>query len=247
MGKAAALFLNLLLAGCTVNLSRIQDPPRSVAVTTTTPWNSMMYLARTDSGVVVIDLGWAGGEGKLREGLRRIGAQPGDVRHVFLTHTHRDHIVGWRLLRHARFHLAAPETALFRGARHHADFPSSAAERLIPSARPRAGELEVREFVGDATFYLGRDTVLAFSTPGHTAGSAAYLFRGVLFVGDAVTYTPLIGFRSAKRIYTDDPGRSRSSVAALWKRVEQYRVDWVCTAHGKCSRFTEEFRRDALR
>ena len=246
MGKAAVL-LALLLTGCTVNLSRIQDPPRSVAVTSTAPWNSMMYLAQTDSGVVVIDLGWAGGEGKLREGLTRLGARPEHVRHVFLTHTHRDHIVGWRLLPHARFHLAAPETALFRGVRKHADLPSSVAERLLPSARPRPGELDVRGFAGDVIFDLGRDTLLAFSTPGHTAGSAAYLFRGVLFAGDAVTYTPLIGFRSAKRIYTDDPARSRASVAALWKRLEPYRVEWVCTAHGKCSPFTEEFRRDAVR
>lgn len=247
MGKAAALFLTFLLAGCTLNLSRIQDPPRSTAVTTAAPWNSTMYLARTDSGVVVIDLGWVGGEGKLRSGLKQLGARPEDVRHVFLTHTHRDHIVGWRLLRHARFHLAAPETALFRGVRPHADVPSSLAERLIPSPRPSAGELQVREFVGDATFAFGRDTLHAFATPGHTAGSAAYLFRGVLFAGDAVTYTPLIGFRSAKRIYTEDLARSRASVAALWERVRPFQVDWVCTAHGKCSRFTEEFRRAALK
>jgi glyoxylase-like metal-dependent hydrolase (beta-lactamase superfamily II) len=72
--------------------------------------------------------------------------------------------------------------------------------------------------------------------PGHTAGSAAYLFRGVLFVGDAIAYTYLWGFRLAKRAFTLDWERNRESVASLWRRVAPYRVDWVCTAHAKCAR-----------
>lgn len=91
MAKAAALLLTLLLGGCTLDLSRIQDPARSVAVTTTAPWNSMMYPARIDSGVVMIDLGGAGGEGKLGEGLTRLGAPPEDVGHVFLPHPPESH------------------------------------------------------------------------------------------------------------------------------------------------------------
>lgn len=40
-------------------------------------------------------------------------------------------------------------------------------------------------FSKDTVFVFGRDTLHAFLVAGHTAGSTAYLFRGVLFVGDA--------------------------------------------------------------
>jgi glyoxylase-like metal-dependent hydrolase (beta-lactamase superfamily II) len=60
-------------------------------------------------------------------------------------------------------------------------------------------------------FAVGADTVRAYVVPGHTAGSAAYLFRGVLFVGDAVTHTRAGGFAPARRGYSDD----RRAAAAL--------------------------------
>jgi len=235
----------LLLGGCTLNLSRIQDPPRSVALTTTGTWSSMIYLARTDSGVVVIDLGWLGGEGKLRDGLRRLGAEPADVRAVFLTHSHRDHVVGWRLLRGARFVVAEGEVERLTGRSRHRGPVPRLAERLVRTDLPRPGEVEVRPFRGDTLFVLGRDTLRAFSVPGHTSGSAAYLFRGVLFMGYAVGWSPLRGFRPDKSIHSDDSRRSRASVAALRERLAPLRVEWVCTAHGKCAAHSEEFWRNA--
>src|SRR6202008_4186594 len=63
---ALACCAALPLAGCAYHLAEIQEPGRAVAFTTTGPWRSMIYAARTDSGVVVVDLGWAGAGGKLR-------------------------------------------------------------------------------------------------------------------------------------------------------------------------------------
>src|SRR5687768_10961347 len=88
--------------GCTKDLQLIQDPPNAVAATTTGPWASMIYAARTDSGVIVIDLGWTGSEDVLPGLVRQLGAAPADVRFVFLTHAHRDHIAAWPLVRQAR-------------------------------------------------------------------------------------------------------------------------------------------------
>lgn len=104
-GLVAALLLGAALSGCTFNLRHVQEPPRSVAIPTTHPWSSLVYLARTDSGVVVFDLGWTGAGKHLRRGLRRMGATPEDVRAVFLTHSHRDPVDAWREVRGARFHL----------------------------------------------------------------------------------------------------------------------------------------------
>jgi hypothetical protein len=43
-----------LLTGCTYHLAEIQEPGRAVAFTTTGPWRSMVYAARTESGVMVV-------------------------------------------------------------------------------------------------------------------------------------------------------------------------------------------------
>ena len=202
----------------------------------------MIYLAQTDSGVIVIDLGWAGAGRALRRALRDVDAEPEDVGAVFLTHSHRDHIAGWKQIRGARFYLGAAERPLFEGGAEHRDPVSRAAEWMLGTEVPGPGELRVQPFSQDTTFAFGRDTLRAFLVPGHTAGSAAYLFRGILFVGDAVSHMPVRGFHGASRPYTADMLMSRASLNALWERVEPYEVRWVCTAHGKCSAPTDALR-----
>jgi glyoxylase-like metal-dependent hydrolase (beta-lactamase superfamily II) len=226
----------LLGAGCSVHVGGIQNAPSTTAVTTLDLAKSMIYLARTDSGVIAIDLGWVSAGPRLRAGLRRLGAAPGDVVAVFLTHSHRDHIRGWRAVRTARFHLSLSELPTFVGGASHADLSSRLSARVFPGLYPTEGDsLDVRPFAADTVFTFGADTLRAFTVPGHTAGSAAYLFRGVLFVGDALAYSYLGGFRLAKRPFTLDWEQNRRSVASLWERVAPYRVEWVCTAHAKCA------------
>ena len=65
----------------------------------------------------------------------------------------------------------------------------------------------------------------------------AYLVRGVLFVGDALSYSVFRGFALAKRPYTMDWEENRASVASLWERARPHGVEWVCTSHAKCARF----------
>jgi hydroxyacylglutathione hydrolase len=237
MRLAAALAASVLLAGCSVGVQNIQHVPRALVVTTPDVTRSMIDLARTDSGVVLIDLGWVDAAPTLRVALRRIGATPEEVTAVFLTHSHRDHIRAWRAVRGAAFHLAVADVPTFVGGAQHADLSSRVAARIFPNAYPTAADsLDLRPFSRDTFFALGGDTLRAFTVPGHTAGSAAYLFRGVLFVGDALSWSYLGGFRLAKRSFTRDWEENRASVASLWERVAAYRVDWVCTAHAKCAR-----------
>lgn len=235
------LLLALPLSGCTYHLAALQQPGHAVAFTTTGPWRSMVYAARTDSGVVVVDLGWAGAGGRLRRRLRELGVAPADVTDVFLTHSHRDHIAAWRTVRGARFHLWQPEAPLFDGSRQHADLPSRLARAKAGDAGPRPGEVDVRTFAGDTTFVVGGDTIRAYSVPGHTAGSAAYLFRGILFVGDAVARKPLRGYSGADPLFSLDTRMNRQSLIGLFVRVPMERVQWVCNAHAKCARPSEHF------
>lgn len=241
------LLLMVALSGCAVRLAPIDNPPQSLAVTTTGFWRSMMYLARTDSGVVVFDLGWMGAEGTLVRALDKIGARPEEVRMVLLTHSHRDHVAGWRKVRQAKFVMAAPEVPAFTGQALHKGLIPRIAEALFFTDLPEPGEVDVRAFSRDTTFPLGSDTVRAYLIPGHTAGSAAYLFRGILFVGDALTWTRRSGFRPVKRIHSDDSAQNRESVAALWGRLPLDGVEWVCTAHGRCFPYTPGLPEESLK
>jgi glyoxylase-like metal-dependent hydrolase (beta-lactamase superfamily II) len=233
--------LPLAFAGCTYHLAQIQDPGRAVAFTTAGPWRSMVYAAKTDSGTILVDLGWAGAGRRLRGELRGIGAVPADVTDVFLTHSHRDHIAAWKTVCGARFHMWMPEEPFFVGKKRHVDFPSRFARSLFGRAGPRPGQVDVRVFAGDTAFVFGRDTVLAYPVPGHTRGSAAYLFRGILFVGDAVARKPLRGYGGADPFFSLDTRMNRQSLIGLFARVPMERVRWVCNAHAKCSQPSEHF------
>ncbi|HEU0012837.1 MAG TPA: MBL fold metallo-hydrolase [Longimicrobium sp.] len=244
---AMAAALPLALGACTIGLGQVREPGRMQPIPTAFPSNSMTFAARTDSGVVVFDLGWTGAGKALRRGLRSLGARPEDVTDVFLTHSHRDHIGAWRVVRHARFHLGLPEEGAFTGRETHADLPSRATERLMGNPAPWAGEVAVHPFTRDTAFVFGADTLRAYLVPGHTSGSAAYLFRGVLFVGDAVVYSYLTGFRPGYDIYSREPGTNLASLRSLFERVRPRDVRWVCTSHAKCARPDERFLRKVLR
>lgn len=232
-----------LLAGCAMNMQRIHEPPASLALTTTGPWQSMIYLARTDSGVVAIDLGWLGAREELERGLRALDATSDDVTAVFLTHSHRDHIGGWRIVSDAAFYLGAAEVPRFTGREEHDGPVPDLLADLVPADLPAPGELDLRPILGDTAVVLGADTLRAFPVPGHTAGSVAYLLRGVLFVGDALGYSPLRGFQPAARLYSDDVDRSRGSIEALRVRLDGHDIRYVCTAHAKCALPEEVFGR----
>jgi glyoxylase-like metal-dependent hydrolase (beta-lactamase superfamily II) len=205
---------------------------------------SMIYLARTDSGVIAIDLGWTRADAALDRGLRRLGASRESVAAVFLTHSHRDHIGAWRAVAGAPFYLGAPEVDLLRGRAEFGGWVPRTANRLHRADGPRPGELRLRPFASDTIFVFGADTLRAYLVPGHTAGSAAYLFRGVLFAGDAISKTYVAGrLRPARAGYSDDAAQAGRSLADLLAKAESSGVRVVCTAHARCAAYTPELRR----
>jgi hydroxyacylglutathione hydrolase len=237
----------MVLSACARPAMRPSTPPGSTVALSGGPNRSMIYLARVAGGVIVIDLGWWGGERSIRRALYRLGASPGDVTDVFITHSHRDHVGAWRLVRGSRFHLAAAEHPAFVGERRHRGWIPRTAEMLKRSALPRRGDVAVRTFSRDTAFAFGADTLYAFPVPGHTVGSAAYVFRGTLFLGDAATYTRWGGFAPARRGFSDDPGTAARNLQALWARLPRQAVRHVCTAHAKCSPLTAAFLADLRR
>ena len=235
------------LPACAPPASRPAPAPDAAVALSGGPNTSMAYFARVDSGIVAIDLGWWGAEKSVRGALGKLGAKPEDVADVFVTHSHRDHVGAWRIVRRSRFHLASAEGDAFTGERRHRGWIPRGAERLKPTPLPRRGDVDLRPFSRDTTFVFGGDTLHAYVVPGHTAGSAVYLFRGTLFLGDAATYTRWGGFGPARRGYSDDARAAARSLAALWARIPRGAVREVCTAHAKCSPLTPAFLADVSR
>lgn len=245
------LALVCLAAVSTISCSRaiapLVVPGRSAVALTSGPNTSMIYLARTRDGVIAIDLGWWGQEPALGRALQSLAAAPSDVRHVFLTHSHRDHIGAWPRFRHARFHIASDERSRLHGGTPHRGWITRLAERIRPSRLPRESDIALSPFSSDTSFVIGTDTLRAFVVAGHTPGSVVYLFRGVLFVGDAVTYSWWKGFAPAKRGFSDDHALAARSLTDLWRRLPADHVRYLCTAHAHCAPYTPELVNEVTR
>lgn len=208
---------------------------------------SMIYLARTSAGVLAIDLGWWGSGRALESALRELGATHRDVAMVFLTHSHRDHVAAWRSVRHARFYVAAAEFPRLVGDTAHRGWVPQVGQWIKPAELPHARELDVRTFARDTAFVFGSDTLRAYVVAGHTAGTTVYLFRGVLFLGDAVTYSRRRGFAPAKPRVSDDPRLAARNLELLWPRLPAGGVRHVCTAHAHCAPYTAAFLADVAK
>lgn len=243
--------LVVVAAATTAACNRALKPPaipRQSAFALTGGLNtSMIYFARTDAGIIAIDLGWWRHGGPVTRALESLGAKPADVTQIFVTHSHRDHVAAWPAFRHARFHVSDTERSRLTGDSTHRGWVPRAAERLKPSGLPDSATLDIQTFSADTIFVIGRDTLRAYLVPGHTAGSAVYLFREILFLGDAVSWTHARGFGPAHDIYSDDTEVADANLKNLWPRLPIEGVKFVCTAHGRCAKFNASFRAEVER
>jgi hydroxyacylglutathione hydrolase len=251
MKRAFSLAAVLVTAGL---ISCVPRAPRPVPfdgfgatrVLRTGPSQSMIYVANTSAGPIVIDLGWTGAKDSLRAALAEIGSDSSKVAGVFLTHAHRDHIEAWPVVVGAPFYLGAPESDFLTGDLHYRGWVPRTADAIKPPSLPRAGVLKIHEFTRDTAVVIGTDTIRAFLVSGHTPGSTAYVFRNILFAGDALTRTRREGFRSARARYSDDPKEAEQSLHSLVERIAPLGVRYICNAHARCTEFSSTFVNDVL-
>ncbi|HLK38759.1 MAG TPA: MBL fold metallo-hydrolase [Polyangiaceae bacterium] len=115
---------------------------------------------------------------------------------IFLTHGHGDHTAGCKLFPGADVYAME------------ADVP------LVGNAAKIAHPLHDGEVVT-----VGDLRVEAFSVPGHTPGSAAYLARGVLFFGDSAGASKTGTLMKAVRLFSKDSAQNVASLTALAGRL----------------------------
>ena len=180
-----------------------------------------VYVVEADDGLTLIDGGWAieAARDVLERSLRQLGAGFGDIRRFLVTHVHRDHYSMAAQLGAeygADVSLGADEKATLDLLNDHSR-PRS--ETPFFASLVSAGAAELAEqwnkvetavpqqdvwlypdtwFEGDHAIPVGRRTLDAIHTAGHTAGHYVFADRSaeLLFAGDHVlpTITPSIGF-----------------------------------------------------
>ena len=120
-------------------------------------------IALENGGYALVDAGMDSEARAIRSVLRRRGATAQDVKFIFVTHAHGDHMGGIQ------------------------SFPAAEVYAIEADAKAirRTGSRTVQGLAdGDVVKASGTE-VEVFALPGHTPGSAAYLVYGVLFLGDS--------------------------------------------------------------
>jgi glyoxylase-like metal-dependent hydrolase (beta-lactamase superfamily II) len=182
-----------------------------------------VYLIEDDDGLVMIDGGWSLPESRraLEDALAVLGHDLGAIRQILVTHIHRDHytqavalrrLLGARVLLGAgerpgletllRIRTRSPVTSLDileRGGAH--DLADRIRKRFAPADFDATDWEPPDEWLEPGVRRLGRRSLRAIPTPGHTRGHVVYLdeANGLLFAGDHVLphITPSIGFELA--------------------------------------------------
>jgi glyoxylase-like metal-dependent hydrolase (beta-lactamase superfamily II) len=149
--------------------------------------------------------------------LTKRGLGPEAVKAIFLSHGDRDHIAGALAFPKAQVMLLAPDVALAEGR-------EIRAFKWLLS--PKDTGVRVTRALADGDVVdLSGVAIRVFAVPGHTKGSAAFLARGVLFMGDSAEATSEGAMAPAKRLTSDDPALNRASLARLAERLAPSAAD----------------------
>ncbi|MDR0764097.1 MAG: MBL fold metallo-hydrolase [Synergistaceae bacterium] len=178
-----------------------------------------VYLLRDGNEAAIVDTCHNGALEPVKRAFSELGVKDGEVKYIFITHVHLDHMGGAGL-----FAREFPEAALVvheRGGKHLAD-PS----KLAASAAGVYGESVMKRLYGDilpipadritmprdgAEFRVGDRTIVCFDTPGHARHHIAYkdTSSGAVFTGDAygMSYAELVRPDGRCAILTTSPVR----------------------------------------
>ncbi len=154
---------------------RVTGPHELVGVDTN---GSFAWIVPVADGVVLVDVGLDQQATVLR---KEIGGRP--VLGVLLTHAHADHTAGLTAFPDAPVWLATADRPYLAGTAEE-NSPLALAYRKVAGTPTAHGALE--EVTDGLEVELGGEVFRATTVPGVTPGSVAWLWRDVLFTGDAV-------------------------------------------------------------
>lgn len=145
-----------------------------------------VYLIETEDGCVLIDSGVAGSEEIIETAMVEIGHQPCEIKAVFLTHAHPDHIGTANYFREkygAKIYASEGERVWIE------NIDLQFEERPIPNFYHIAGQSTIVDQVvkdGDIINLSGNTCIEVIGTPGHSADEVSYRLENMIFIGDTV-------------------------------------------------------------
>lgn len=196
------------------------------------------YGVRFGSDVLLFDAGMDPEARPLRAMLDALVAEPRDVKHLFLTHGHSDHVAGaptliaeWKAP--AVLEVGLKDAGLLAGKVPQGKELVTSVTRAFFPYRP----FRVTSGIATRTaFPIGasRQNVEAIPFPGHTPGSFLYVFNGVLVAGDSLHYVDG-KLQLPPGMFTADEPELRRNIARLPQLLAGLDVQVVCTGHGGCT------------
>ena len=159
--------------------------------------------------VALVDAGVAEDAGPVLAALSKRGLGVDAVKAIFLTHGDFDHTRGVSRFPQAQVLALDADVALVEGraAKH-------------PGREAKLTGIKVNRALRDGeTVELGGVRFEVFAVPGHTPGSAAYIARGVLFMGDSAGTSVEGKLLPGDPQHTVDQPLNRTSLRALAERL----------------------------
>lgn len=163
--------------------------------------------------IALIDAGNSPDGKPIIDALALKGLAPSDVKAIFLTHGHPDHIAAVKIFSSAKIYSLKDEVEIAEGIKN-----NRSPLGMLFSPMPTG--IKITDILNDGDIVkVGSLDLKVFSIPGHTEGSAAYLISGVLFLGDAALSSSDGKINHAVWIFSTDVDRQNSSLAKLTERL----------------------------
>jgi glyoxylase-like metal-dependent hydrolase (beta-lactamase superfamily II) len=176
-------------------------------------FSSIAVMAVGDTQVALIDAGQDEAGTAIKNELTRRQLTPDMVVAILLTHGHPDHVGAIRHFPNAEVMALEAEVPLVEG--------RAGARGPLPRLFPvrDTGIAVTRTLRDGEVVMVGDVAVRVYAVPGHTSGSAAYLVRGVLFIGDSADVASDGRLQGSPWLFSDSQADNRASLVRLERRL----------------------------